>query len=527
MGPIVVAEPLSSAGIAVLERRHEVRELAGSDRQELLAALADACALVVRSATQVDAELLAAAPELRVVGRAGIGVDNIDLEAATRAGVMVVNAPASNIVSAAEHAFALLLAQARQIAPADASMRAGRWDRALFNGVELNGKTLGVIGFGRIGKLVASRAKAFGMDVVAYDPYIAPDSGRRIGAEIVALEDLYARSDFITIHLPKTKETTGLLGEAAFAAMREGVRLVNASRGGIVDEVALAASLATGKVAGAALDVFEVEPLPSDSPLLGLSQVVLTPHLGASTTEAQDRAGIDVAEAVVAALAGELVASAVNLDTGPPAGHEVSEYLPLVERLATLFVSLARGLPAQINLRVGGQLAEHHCGPLRLAVLKGALAHVSSEHVTYVNAAHLAEERGVKVVTETSDDAREYLSVVEVSGRLGERSPSVAGTVTPKGPTLVGIDDMAIELPFGSNMLVIRHEDKPGAIGRVATFLGDRGVNIANMVVGRNRVVGEPALMGLDLDQPLDADQVEDLKALPGVEKARFLRFGP
>ncbi len=524
---VVVAEKLAAAGMDALEERFDVINAAGWDRDRLKEALADASALVVRSATQVDADLLAAAPNLRVVGRAGIGVDNIDLAAATRSGVMVVNAPAANIVSAAEHAFALLLAQARDIATAHASMRAGRWERSSFNGIELNGKVLGVIGFGRIGKLVASRAQAFGMQVIAYDPYIAPESGARIGVEIVELDDLFARADIITVHLPKTKETTGLINADTIATMKDGVRIVNASRGGIIDEDALVAALASGKVAAAGLDVYDVEPLPADHPLRTTPGLVLTPHLGASTSEAQDRAGIDVAQAVVAALSGELVPSAVNLDVGPPASPEVTEYLPLVEKLAALFVSLARGIPPQITLRVGGDLADHHLGPLRLALLKGGLGAVSGEPVTYVNAGAIADSRGVRVITESSDDARQFVSLVEISGSLGVRSPSVTGTVTAKGPTLVGIDDMSIELPFGENMLVIRHEDRPGAIGRVATYLGDAGINIANMVVGRNVDAGAPALMGLDLDHALTATQLEEIKALPGIESARFLRFLP
>ncbi len=525
MAKVVVAEELAPAGLEALAAGGEVVNAAGFSRQALAEVLADADALVVRSATQVDAELLAAAPTLQVVGRAGIGVDNIDLAAATAAGVMVVNAPAANIVSAAEHTMALLLAQARNVAVADASMRAGRWDRAKLKGVELNGKTLGIIGFGRIGRLVAARAAGFGMELVAYDPYVSPDSGRRLGVEILTLDELFSRADFITVHLPKTDETAGLIGESAFAKMKDGVRIVNTSRGGIIDEEAIVEAVRAGKVGGAGLDVYEVEPLDESSLLREEPRIVLTPHLGASTAEAQDRAGIDVAEAVSAALGGELVSSAVNLDAGPPADLEVTEYLPLVERMAALFVSLARGLPSQITFRVGGELADHPLAPLRLALLKGALSGVTSEHITYVNAGAMAEAKGVRIVTETSEDAREFVSLVGISGTLGERSPSVTGTVTGKGETLVGIDDMEIELPFGANMLVLRHEDKPGAIGRAATFLGEQGINIANMVVGRNVVPGAPALMGFDLDQPLSESQVDALRAIPGIEKARFLQF--
>ncbi len=521
----VVAEEIASSGIEALSEVAEVVDASGMTRNELMACLEDADALIVRSATQVDDELLEAGAKLRVVGRAGIGVDNIDLAAATRRGVMVVNAPQANIISAAEHTLALLLAQARNINRGDASLREGRWDRSTLQGVELYGKTLGVVGLGRIGTLVARRAAAFGMQLIAYDPYITPDSARRLGAEVVPLDELLARSDFITVHLPKTPETSGLLGAAAFAGMKDGVRIVNASRGGIVDEDALVDAVRSGKVAGAGLDVFDREPLDPDSPLLGEPRIVLSPHLGASTSEAQDKAGTDVAAAVVAALSGELVASAVNVDFGPPASAEVTAYLKTVEYLGKLFTSLARGLPERITLRVSGELADHQVAPLRLALLKGALSYVSSEHVTYVNVAELAVQRGVNVVTEQTSDAREFLSTVEVRGTLGERSPAVTATVTTKGPTLVGLDEMEIELPFGANMLIIRQDDQPGVIGRVGTYLGDRGINIANMVVGRSMVTGQAALMGLDIDQPLTEIQLDEMRGLGGVQKARFLQF--
>lgn len=521
----VVAEEIAPSGIAALAEIADVVDATGMTRDELLECLNDADALVVRSATTVDDALLASAPRLRVVGRAGIGVDNIDLGAATRRGVMVVNAPQANIVSAAEHTMALLLAQARNLNRADASLRQGRWDRSQLQGVELYGKTLGVIGLGRIGSLVARRASAFGMQLLAYDPYISPESARRLGTDIVPLDELFERSDFITIHLPRTPETAGLVGRDAFTKMKDGVRLVNASRGGIVDEAALVEAVRSGKVAGAGLDVFDREPLDSDSPLLAEPRIVLSPHLGASTSEAQDRAGMDVASAVVAALSGELVASAVNVDFGPPATPEVKAYLKTVEHLGKLFTSLARGLPDRITLRVSGELADHPVAPLRLALLKGALSHVSTEHVTYVNVAELADGRGVHVVTEQTSDAREFISTVQVRGTLGERSPAVTGTVTTKGATLVGLDEMEIELPFAANMLIIRQDDQPGVIGRVGTYLGDRNINIANMVVGRSTVTGQAALMGLDLDQPLTEDQLDEVRALGGVQKARFLQF--
>lgn len=521
---IVVAEELAPAGLEALAAGFEVQDAAGLSRMDLLAALSDASALVVRSATNVDAELLAAAPLLEVVGRAGVGVDNIDLEAATAAGVMVVNAPQANIVSAAEHAFALLMAQARNLGQAQVSMQAGRWDRKQLKGVELYGKVLGVVGFGRIGRLVAERAAAFGMTILAYDPFIGAEAATRLGVAIVELDELYARADFITVHLPKTPETTNLISAESIAKMKDGVRIVNASRGGIVHEDDLITALESGKVASAGLDVYEVEPLAADSLLRSTRNLTLTPHLGASTVEAQDKAGVQVAEAVAAALTGALVASAVNVSFGPPSPPEVTAYLPVAENLGQLFASLARGLPAEVRLKMGGELAQLATQPLVLAFLKGALQGVTTENVTYVNVQQIADHRGVKIVTEASADAREFKSLVSADGVLGERSPRVSGTVTRKGPTLVGIDGMEIELPFGENLLIIRHIDKPGLIGAVGTVLGKFGINIDNMVVGPT-TTGEPSLMGLVLAEPLSIDQVATIRAVPGVDKVRFITF--
>ena len=345
---VVVAEKIAEAGLQSLAASCDV-VVVDTGRDALLAALADAQGLIVRSATKVDAELLAAAPALKVVGRAGIGVDNIDVAAATEAGVLVVNAPQANVISAAEHTVALMLAQARRVAEADASVRQGAWERKQLQGVELHGKVLGVIGLGRIGTLVAQRASAFGMVIVAHDPYVGPDRARRLGVELVELDDLFSRADVITIHLPLTRETENLIDAAALARMRDGVRIVNTSRGGIIDEVALADAVRSGKVAGAALDVFAEEPL-GESPLRDLSRVVLTPHLGASTHEAQDKAGTAVAEAVVQALAGELVLSAVNVDMGRDVSDELKPFLPVAQSLGEIFVAVAHGLPDALTV---------------------------------------------------------------------------------------------------------------------------------------------------------------------------------
>jgi D-3-phosphoglycerate dehydrogenase / 2-oxoglutarate reductase len=519
---VVIAEKIAESGIETLRESCDVLVAVGADRAELMSELRDAEGLVVRSATQVDAELLAAAPALRVIGRAGIGVDNIDIPAATEAGIVVVNAPQANIISAAEHALALLLSQARNIPRADGTLRSGVWDRSSFQGVELHGKTLGVVGLGRIGTLVAQRALAFGMHLIAYDPYVSEDRARRLGVEMVDLDTLLARADFITIHLPMTPDTVGLLGKEALAKVKPGVRIINAARGGILDEDALAEAIREGRVAGAALDVFAVEP-PSDSPLLQMEQVVVTPHLGASTAEAQDKAGTDVAEAVAAALRGELVLSAVNVDLGSSVPEDVASYLPVAEQLGQVFTSLAGGLPDRMTVRVAGRVGSGEVRPISLAVMKGALSAVTSRPVTYVNAPALAAQHGIAVDQETSDTAEDYQSVIGVRGTVAGREVSVSATRTRKGPTLVEIMGHDVELPVSERMLIVRNADIPGVIGRLGSFLGTLGVNIANMVVGRAPGTGDAAMMGLNLDDPLTEGQLAELRRLEGIEEARYV----
>ncbi|HSG80102.1 MAG TPA: phosphoglycerate dehydrogenase [Acidimicrobiia bacterium] len=521
---VVVAEKIAQAGIDRIAGSCEVDVAVDADREELLRRVADADALIVRSATQVDAELIAAAPKLKVVGRAGIGIDNIDLDAATAAGVLVVNAPTANAVSAAEHAMALLLGQARRVAEADRITRGGVWDRKRFQGVELHGKTLGVIGLGRIGTLVAQRALAFGMHLVAFDPYVSDDRARRLGVHLATdLDDLLAVADFITVHLPKTRETEGLIGKDQFDRMKPGVRLVNASRGGIVDEEALIAALQDGRVAGAGLDVFASEPV-TESPLFDMDQVVVTPHLGASTQEAQDKAGTDVAASVVESLAGELVTTAVNIDLGRDVPEDILPFLPLAERLGATFVSLAGGLPKRLTVHVEGRLAEFPSRPIALAALRGALQMVSDAPVSYVNAPLLAERHGVRVTEESTPDIDDYASLVRITGVVGGAESVVAGAlVGRKGPVLVEALGHEVELPFSEHMLVLLNEDVPGVIGRVGTYLGDIEANIANMVVGRSRITGEAAMMGLNLDRALSDAEIADFRVLEGVARAWYV----
>ncbi|MEZ5175776.1 MAG: phosphoglycerate dehydrogenase [Acidimicrobiia bacterium] len=519
---VVVAEAIADAGIEALAVECDVVDRVGADRSEILASLADASALIVRSATMVDREMIEAAPSLEVVGRAGIGVDNIDLDAATEHGVLVVNAPNANTISAAEHTMALILAQARHVPEADQSLRAGRWDRGRFQGMELHGKTLGVLGLGKIGTLVAQRASSFGMHIIAYDPYVSADRARRLGVELLPIEEVFARADVLTIHMPKTSETENIINRDSIALMRDGVRIINVARGGIVNEADLADAVISGKVGGAAVDVFDTEPA-TDSPLFAIPQVTVTPHLGASTKEAQDKAGVAVCHAVAEALAGHLVLSAVNLDLGASVSSEVKPFLSLAEQLGRLFVVQAKGLPRELTVTARGHLAEEPVRPLALSALKGALAGSTEETVSYVNAPLIAAARGMAVHEEAQPDADDYRSMIKLTGVVDGQPRTVAGThMSRKGPVLVGVDGYAIEVPLTNHMLLVRNDDSPGCIGRVGTYLGNIDHNIADMVVGR-APDGAGAMMAIALERALDPEHVERIMGLDGITAVRYI----
>ena len=495
----------------------------GMSHDELLAAVVGAAALVIRSATQVDEAVLDAGRDLVVVGRAGIGLDNVDVEAATRRGVMVVNAPQSNVLSAAEHTVALLLAQARNVPQADADLKAGAWNRSRWEGVELHGKTLGIVGLGRVGVLVAQRALAFGMQLVAFDPYVSADRARQLGVTLVSsLEDLVRQADFLTIHLPKTPDTMGLVSADLLAHAKPTLRIVNTARGGIIDEAALADAVREGRIAGAALDVFAAEPT-TESPLFALPNVVVTPHLGASTVEAQDKAGQTIAEQVVLALRGEFVPYAVNV-AAKEASSTVAPFLPLAERLGRLFMALAGGVVETLDVAYEGEIADYDCRVLTLGVLKGALSTTADEPVSFVNAPQLAEARGLAVRESMSSSAFDYVNLVTLRGTIGDRDVHVAGTLFGKraAPRIVGINDHSVDVPPSSHMLVVRNSDTPGMIGKVATTVGDAGVNIADMDVGTN-AAGEAALMVLSTYSPVPPEIVDRLRAIPGVFDARAI----
>ncbi|MBU7596203.1 phosphoglycerate dehydrogenase [Streptomyces sp. P38-E01] len=514
---VLIAEELSPATIDALGPDFEIRHTNGADRAELLTAIADVDAILIRSATKVDAEAVAAARRLKVVARAGVGLDNVDVAAATKAGVMVVNAPTSNIVTAAELACGLILATARNIPQANAALKDGEWKRSKYTGVELSEKVLGVVGLGRIGVLVAQRMSAFGMKVVAYDPYVQPARAAQMGVKLVSLDELLEASDFITVHLPKTPETLGLIGDEALAKVKPSVRVINAARGGIVDENALASALKEGRVAGAGLDVYATEPC-TDSPLFAFDQVVATPHLGASTGEAQEKAGVAVARSVRLALAGELVPDAVNVQGGVIA-EDVRPGLPLAERLGRIFTALSGEVAVRLDVEVYGEITQHDVKVLELSALKGVFEDVVAETVSYVNAPLFAQERGVEVRLTTSSDSPDHRNLVIVRGTLGSGEEiSVSGTLT--GPKhcqkIVGVNEHDIDLNLADHMAFLRYTDRPGVVGTLGRVLGEAGLNIAGMQVSRAEEGGE-ALVALtvddDIPQPVLAEIAEEIGA--------------
>jgi D-3-phosphoglycerate dehydrogenase / 2-oxoglutarate reductase len=521
---VLVSEPLADSGLEAMRAAGlEVDLRPGLSPEELLDAVPGAAALVIRSATQVTAEVLAAGADLVVVGRAGIGLDNVDVAEATRRGVMVVNAPQSNILSAAEHTLALLLAQARNVPQANADLRAGKWNRSKWEGVELHGKTLGIVGLGRVGVLVAQRAYSFGMRLLAFDPFVNSERARQIGVQLVpTVEELFAQSDFVSIHATKTPQTVGLVNASVLAHAKPGLRLINAGRGGIVDEQALAGAVRDGTLGGAAIDTFATEPT-TESPLFALDNVVVTPHLGASTSEAQDKAGVTIAEQVVLALRGDFVPFAVNV-----AASDVSEtvrpFLSLAERLGRLFTGLAGGAPETLEITYEGEIADYDCRVLTLSVLRGVLGPVSDEPVTFVNAPQIAESRGIEVRETTSSDARDYVNLISVRGAGGTH---VAATLFGKqdAPRIVGIDDLRVDLPPSRHLLVVHNDDTPGMIGVVGQILGRAGVNISDFHVGRG-AGDEAALMAIATDTLAPADVVREIGAADGIQSAVAIDLG-
>lgn len=518
---VLIAEELSPATIDALGPDFEIRNVDGADRSALLPALSGVEAVLIRSATKMDAEAIAAAPQLKVIARAGVGLDNVDVPSATKAGVMVVNAPTSNITSAAELAVGLLLASARNIAPANQALKGGAWKRSKYGGVELLDKTVGVVGFGRIGQLVADRLRGFDVELLAYDPYVSPQKAAQHGARLVSLDELLASSDFITIHLPKNAETVGLIGKEALTKVKPSVHIINAARGGIVDEEALATAIAEGRVAGAGLDVFATEPT-TESPLFEHESVVVTPHLGASTDEAQEKAGVAVAKSVRLALGGDLVPDAVNV-SGGIIDEEVRPGIDLVEKLGRIFTAVAGAVPVQLDVDVKGEITSHDVSVWELSALKGLFTDVVENPVTYVNAPVIAEERGVETRLLTDAETTDFRNVTTLRGTLSDGTViSVAGTLT--GPRMiqkvVGINGFDIEIPLSQHMAFFTYTDRPGVVGSLGRLLGEADVNIGGMQVARTDEGGK-ALVAMTVDSIIPGEVVTAIGREIGADSVR------
>lgn len=527
---VLVKEKVGPSGIEALrEAGFEVDLGIDWDEQEFLDKLPEYDGVLIRSATTFTPELIDKATNLKVIGRAGVGVDNVDIAAATKRGIIVVNAPQSNVVTAAEHTVALMMSLARNIPRANAGMHAGKWERSKLSGVELYGKTLGIIGFGRIGQLVAERAQGLAMDVIAYDPYVSADRYKELGVEKAEDSDaIYAKADFITIHLPKTPETTGWLGAKAFEKVKPGVRILNVARGGLVDEEALKVALDNGQVGGAALDVFVAEPV-TEHILQGYDNVILTPHLGASTAEANDRAGFQAAEQIVAALSGGTVTTAVN---APAVGREdleiLTPFVPLANRLGRIAVELAGTSSVdRIEVEVLGRIADRDVRPLSLAVLRGALEGRTEETVNDVNAPGIAQERGIEISETTNTQARDFTDLVRVTVVSGTERHRVVGTTLGRHdrPHLLEAWGQKFNLQLEGNLLILRYVDQPGMVGRIGGLLGDAGVNIEQAAVGYHQdqegTRGRSAVMVITTDTPVSAETLAGILAQDGFEDGR------
>ena len=525
MPKVVVADKLSEKARKVFEERGIAVDWAvGLSAEELAPRLAEADGLAVRSATKATRALIEAAPRLKVIGRAGIGVDNIDVPAATEQGIVVMNTPQGNAVTTAEHALALLFAVARQIPAADRSTRASKWEKSRFMGVELTGKTLGVIGCGNIGAIVATKALGLGMKVAAFDPFLSPERAAALGVERLDLESLLARADFITLHVPLTEQTRGLIDAAAIGRMKRGVRIVNCARGGLVVEADLKAALESGQVAGAAFDVFEVEPA-RDNPLFALEDMVVTPHLGASTTEAQEKVAVEIAEQMSDFLLTGAVRNALNMPSlTAEQARRLKPYLKLVEQLGSFAGQLTKTGVKAIRLDYEGQAAELDCRPLTQAALMGFLRPML-DSVNHVNAPVLARQRGIEVSETKHDRASDYASLIRLTVETERRTRSVAGTLFGgEKPRVVEIKGIAVEAELSPHMLYVTNDDRPGFIGAIGGLLGDAGVNIATFHLGRAELGGE-AIALIGLDQPVSAELLAKVEALPHTQQAVPLSF--
>ncbi|MGI4792029.1 MAG: phosphoglycerate dehydrogenase [Janthinobacterium lividum] len=527
MPKVLVSDPIAPEGIEILKQVADVDVKIGLSKDELAAIIGDYDALAVRSETKVTGEIIAKATKLKIIGRAGVGVDNIDVEAATNRGILVVNSPEGNTLAAAELTVAMLLALARNIPQADQTMREGRWDRKKFMGSEIYGKTLGVIGLGKIGREVVSRLQAFGMSVLGFDPYLKPEQAEALGIKLVDLDTLYKESDYISVHTPKTKETTGMINPEKLALMKPTVRLINCARGGIIDEAALAEAAKAGKIGGAAIDVYTTEPAPADNPLLGIPNIITTPHLGASTEEAQVNVAIDIAEQIVEVLAGKPARAAVNMPSvSADMLSRLQPYLTLAEKIGSLHAQLTSSPISEVEVIYAGDFETLPTVHLTRAVLKGLLEPVVAESVNYVNAPAIAAGRGIKITESRTPTSGEGTgTVLTVRKRGGTTEREISGVVLGKDNLrILTIDGYRVDVRPAGPMLVTQHTDRPGVIGKVGTLLGDNGINIAGMHVGRESE-GTRAVMVLKLDTPTPETILDQIRQIDGMETARIVQL--
>ena len=523
---VLISDNLSPSGVEILKKAGlEVDFRSKTSAEEIEQLIGDYDALIIRSATKVTAALLEKAGKLKVIGRAGSGLDNVDIPAATKKGIVVMNTPGGNTVTTAEHTIGMLFACARMIPQAYASMKAGKWEKKKFEGVELWDKTLGVVGLGAIGGVVASRCAALGMKVLAYDPFISTEKAKALGVELADLATIWKRSDFITVHTPKTKETANLINTATIAQMKDGVRIINCARGGIVNEPELAEALKSGKVAGAAFDVFEKEPPAADHPLLALDNFIATPHLGASTLEAQENVATAVAEQVVDYLVARTVRNAVNVPSVPSDQlPTLAPYIALAEKMGLFQAQLCEGGLTEVRVEYSGEVASLKLEPITLAALKGLLTPILEENVNYVNAPLIAKDRGIEVKVSTSTGGSEYTSLITIRIKAGGRDSSVAGTLNSrKEPRIIQVDNFPMEAVPEGDMLVLMNNDKPGVIGGIGTLMGENGINIARMQFGRETAGGR-AMSVVSVDSPVSDAVMARVRKLPNVLSVKLIR---
>ena len=528
MFKILISDPLSEEGLKILKEVKEFQVDVKTDLKPdmLKGAIGEYDALIVRSATKATKDVIDAGARLKVIGRAGVGLDNVDLEAATQKGVIVMNTPAGNTVSTAEHTMSMILSLSRNIPQANASMKKGEWKRSKFMGVELYGKILGIVGFGRIGSEVAKRALSFGMKILAFDPFLSKEIAEGLGVEMVELKELFEQSDYITVHTPLTEETRHIISTKEFANMKKGVRIVNCARGGIIDEAALVSAVKEGKVAGAAIDVFEAEPVSADSELLKFDNIIATPHLGASTEEAQINVAIEVAEIVRDALLGRGIRNAANY---PCIEAEVCKfldpYINLCEKLGNFSSQLVEGRFKELNISFCGEITQYDLSPLTMALVKGVLSPIMQETVNFINAISLAKGRGIRIKESKSSGEEEFVNLIQLEIKTDKESRRVSGTLSPnKKPRIVKIDDYYLELSPLGEIILIQNWDKAGIIGNLGTLLGKHNINIAAMTFGREKPGGK-AISLLNVDSPVTPELAEQIKGIENVLSVRVIRI--